>query len=54
VRLYGFALYTVEEIIEWFLTREEAEQAVRAVVTDEPGFAGIVGVEEIGLETAAN
>lgn len=36
MRLYGLALYTVDEIIEWFPTREEAEEAVQAVVTDEP------------------
>ena len=36
--LYGLALYTVGEIIEWYSAREEA---VRAVITDEPGFAGI-------------
>lgn len=54
MRLYGLALYTVDEIIEWFPTREEAEEAVQAVVTDEPEFAKIVGVEEIELDVAPN
>jgi hypothetical protein len=52
VRLYGLALYTVNEIIDWYSTREEAEEAVRHVIADEPGLAGIVGVETIELEIA--
>jgi hypothetical protein len=54
VRLYGLALYTVDEIIEWFSTREEAEEAVRQVITDEPGFVGIVGVETVELALSPN
>jgi hypothetical protein len=54
VRLYGLALYTVDEIIEWYTTREEAEEAVRVVVSDEPDFAVLVGVEEIEFEAGPN
>ncbi|MEX2645455.1 MAG: hypothetical protein WD249_04255 [Gaiellaceae bacterium] len=52
VRLYGLALYAVAEIIEWYSAREEAEEAVRAVVADEPDFAGVVGVEEVEIPLA--
>lgn len=52
MRLYGLALYAVAEIIEWYSAREEAEEAVRAVVADEPDFAGVVGVEEVEIPLA--
>ncbi len=54
MRLYALALYTVNEAIDWYTTREEAEAAVRDVLRDDPDFAGIVGVEEIGFEMAPN
>lgn len=54
MRLYGLVLYTVHEIIDWYPTREQAEQAIAQVLTDEPGFEGIVGVEAFELEIAQN
>lgn len=50
----GLALYTVNEIIDWYPTREQAEEAVAQVIADEPEFVGIVGVEAIELEIAPN
>lgn len=51
--LYGLALYTLKKNIEWYMTREDAETA-GAVVRDEPGFDGIVGVEKIELDLSRN
>jgi hypothetical protein len=35
------------EVVEFFASREEAEKALRDVLTDEPDWKGIVGVAEI-------
>jgi hypothetical protein len=41
-------------VIEFYASREEAEQALRDVLTDEPEWQGILGITEIdiGFETA--
>ena len=37
-----------------FLTCQEAQAALEAVLADEPGWAGRIGVVELELETAKN
>ncbi|MEK6275527.1 MAG: hypothetical protein AABM30_09335 [Actinomycetota bacterium] len=37
------------EVVEFFASREEAEKALRDVLTDEPDWKGVVGVAEIDL-----
>jgi hypothetical protein len=51
-RLILYALADDSETIETFLTRGEAEAAVRAVLADEPEWAGRIKVVE--LEAAQN
>jgi hypothetical protein len=48
MRLYGLADYTVNEVLEWFVTRQDAEDALVRVLQDEPDFEGIVGAEANG------
>jgi hypothetical protein len=43
-----------EEVIEFYATREEAEEAVRQVLTDEPEWVGLVGVEAVSLAEASD
>jgi hypothetical protein len=45
--LYGLADYRENEsgrVIEFYSSREEAEAALRDVLTDEPGWSGELGV----------
>jgi hypothetical protein len=49
-----YALADPVETIEIFPTREEAEAALRAVLVDEPGWAGSMRVVELELEVAEN
>jgi hypothetical protein len=49
-----YALACDSETIEPFLTREEAEAALKAVLADEPEWAGRIKVVELVLETAQN
>jgi hypothetical protein len=41
------------EVFEFFASREEAEEALRDVLTDEPDWKGIIGVAEIDLGSAS-
>jgi hypothetical protein len=56
VLLFALADYSLPEhqTIENFSTREEAEAALRAILADEPGWAGSIGVVEFELETGQN
>jgi hypothetical protein len=54
VLLYGLADYTVNEILVWYGTREEAEEALARVLIDEPDWQAIVGVESVELEITLN
>lgn len=47
--LYALASRQVQETVELFASREEAEAAVRAVVDDEPALAPDAFVAEIEL-----
>jgi hypothetical protein len=48
--LYALASRQVQETVDLFSTREEAEAAVRVVIHDEPLLAPDVFVAEIELE----
>jgi hypothetical protein len=41
------------EVIEFFASREEAEEALRDVLVDEPEWRGIVDIAEIDLGSAS-
>jgi hypothetical protein len=45
---------STEEAVELFTRREEAEAIVQAWERDEPGQAGVLRVEAVGLETSPN
>lgn len=49
MRLYGLALYTVDEIIEWYARREEAEEEVALVLRDAAWIALISSVVTEGM-----
>jgi hypothetical protein len=38
VLLYGLADYTVNKVLEWYLTRQDADDALVRVLQDEPDF----------------
>jgi len=46
--LWGLARCEVQEVVV-YSTREEAEDALRQVLDDEPELAGVVGVERVAL-----
>jgi hypothetical protein len=54
VILYGLADYLVDEIIEFYPSREAAEEALGQVLDDEPEWAEIVGVEAVEFELNSN
>jgi hypothetical protein len=41
------------QVIEFFVSREKAEEALRDVLADEPGWRGIVGIAEVDLGSAS-
>jgi hypothetical protein len=51
---YGIADYTVNEILVWYVTREEAEDALARVLIDEPDWEPTVGVETVELKISSN
>jgi hypothetical protein len=54
VRFYGVVDSWLEEAVELFLRREDAERLVRDWDRDEPEQAGLLHVEVIELETSPN
>jgi hypothetical protein len=52
--VYALASRQVQETVNLFRTREEAEAAVREIVNDEPQLAADVFVAEIELEDRAS
>jgi hypothetical protein len=52
--LYGVVSDFLEEAVELFPTREQAEAAVRAWDRDEPRQAGALHVELVEIETSPN
>ena len=47
--VWGLADRFVDEVIEVYLTREQAEQALRTVLADEPDWEGMLEVVPLGL-----
>jgi hypothetical protein len=54
VLFYGVVSDSIEEAVELFPTREEAEAIVQAWDRDEPNQVGALRVERIEFETSAN
>lgn len=58
VTFYGLADYRMVgselgEVIEFYSSREEAEDALRDVLTDEPGWEGLLAVEIVEFPVSA-
>jgi hypothetical protein len=47
--LWALADYFVDELIELYRFREDAERALDAVLTDEPGWEGMIQVVPVAL-----
>jgi hypothetical protein len=41
---YGLADYSLQEVVEFYATREEAEKTLRDVLQDEPQWREILGL----------
>jgi hypothetical protein len=54
VRFYGVVDSGLEEAVELYLRREDAERVVRDWDREAPEQAGLLQVEVIELETSAN
>ena len=54
MRFYGVVDLRLEEAVELFLRREDADRLVRDWDCDEPEQAGLLHVEVIELETSPN
>jgi hypothetical protein len=54
VKFYGVVDSWLEEAVELFVHREDAEQVVRDWDRDEPDHAGLLHVEVVELETSRN
>ena len=49
--LWGLADRFVDEVIETYRSREQAERALQAVLTDEPDWEGMMEVVPVTLPT---
>ena len=47
--LWGLADHFVDEVIETYRSREQAERALQAVLTDEPDWEGMMEVVPVQL-----
>jgi hypothetical protein len=47
--LWGLADHFVDEVIELYRSREQAERALRAVLSDEPDWAGKMEIVPVRL-----
>ena len=55
VIFFGLADYSVQEVIEFYPSREEAEETLRQVLEDEPAFENILEVVTVDLgDTSPN
>jgi hypothetical protein len=54
VRFYGVVDNSLEEAVELFLRREDAERGVGDWDRDEPELAGLLYVEAVEVETSLN
>ena len=50
-KLYGLVSDESQSAVEWFTDAEEAEEALRGVLADEPDWRGIVRIAEFELTT---
>jgi hypothetical protein len=50
---WGLADHRVEEVIDFYATRGEAEETLRRVLEDEPGWVGMLEVVEVELGSAS-
>jgi hypothetical protein len=46
---FGLADWSLQEIVEFYASHEEAESALQAVLMDEPDWLGLLSVEVIDL-----
>jgi hypothetical protein len=49
LQLCGLADYFVDEIVEWYPSREAAEAALRGILRDEPAWEGMLAVLPVQL-----
>jgi hypothetical protein len=47
IRFYGLADYSLEEVVELFVSRDEAERTLREVLRDEPDWREILGLVRV-------
>lgn len=47
--VWGLADYFVDELIDVYQSREEAERALRAVLSDEPDWRGMLEVVPVAV-----
>ena len=52
--LWGLADRFVDEVIELYRSREQAERALRAVLADEPDWAGMIEVVPVSAVRASH
>jgi hypothetical protein len=50
---WGLADHRVEEVIDFYATREQAEETLKRVLEDEPGWAGMLEVVAVELGSAS-
>jgi len=50
---WGLADHRVEEVIDFYPSREEAEETLKQVLQDEPGWAGVLEVVSVELGSAS-
>ena len=47
--LWGLADYFVDEVIEFYASRDQAERALQAVLIDEPEWEGMIKIVPLPL-----
>jgi hypothetical protein len=52
--LYGIASAISGDMEDWYMSREEAEATLAAILLDEPEFEGELWVEAVEFELAFN
>jgi hypothetical protein len=50
---WGLADHRVGEVIDFYATRKQAEETLKQVLEDEPGWADVLEVVEIELGSAS-
>ena len=54
MRVYGIADSLVDEIVDFFSTREEAERTLEQILADEPSWQGSLEVVSVELPPSPN